>query len=884
MAMNRYGRIYHSDLQFNTLRFPSADARQEFAEKFEQYHAKYDHDGEPPRFESIAAAEANKGVVHDVHEASIDGYSSNQIWEYHNNDNGDRWTHYEPPTTIAPPVIVVERLGEFVDSSTLTRHELSAIFMDMPDEDFQNLLKSVERDGFKDPIIRMIDTQVLDGWHRYRAAKELNLLRKLRFRQWNEQDEGDPAAFVYARNQNRRHHSKAIRAQIAITFHKRFGHGGDRTDASGQNDDLKTRQEIADEVGVSTKTIDRATQIEKSGRAGEVISGEKSASEIITELTVQELSKQLSEEMRDWKQRHAGVSYASKSSLIQAYREQTGSDQEGEATAEELKGILELMREDSKTYALRVRYSQSDERKAYETAKDDYLKARQDFSNKVQEKGIPLSAVIEAAQLHYHRTNIEAMFEASVEMNQDDTLTIETFEDWTGFLRVLYVDVKAAAPWMPKADTDSQVVEEEAEEPLPVKSDKKSKPDKADTDTEGVDSEIKAEFYNAFKDLQGAEQLERYTHLPVGRTPLTYAEAIQTYYEFQTPRIQPNTEPTAEHYAGAAKLMQERPVDFIKQLEGRHYRRIVEEWDNDVLPQLVERYTKHYWGQAKMPAEKLETRIRQAIREAYGFKGRITTQLFDVLFEITEDAHCVLIHLGPEDWHRNGNEIVWAKALYAEFKQSANVDDLKAAADQADAEAEKDLEKACESLSEVVGDFISCFVDDEGFALAEYDKLCDVAAVRFKCDRDTLYQLLYDENVPEHFGVAELTGWEAIVRQMLEAVESNAEWVKELRATDCAQENDKDGVNSNYRIEFLNIGLRDADDNPVSPLKFQFIASRQMDEHPLSEVPDALRAELLKLVERIKGETQSIPETLDNEVLCPDDEADRQAMNSDTEM
>ena len=60
------------------------------------------------------------------------------------------------------------------------------------------------------------------------------------------------------------------------------------------------------------------------------------------------------------------------------------------------------------------------------------------------------------------------------------------------------------------------------------------------------------------------------------------------------------------------------------------------------------------------------------------------------------------------------------------------------------------------------------------------------------------------------------------------------------------------GAKSNYRLEYLSIGLRDADGNSVSPLKFQLIASRQLDEHPLTEVPDALKVELLKLVERLK--------------------------------
>ena len=323
MAANRYGRIYHSDHHFINLRFPSADARRKYAEDFEKYHASHDHDGEAPRFEDTAASaignmEANR--VHDAHSVSIDGYATYEIESYH---NPDRWnsynrSRYRPPTCCVPPVISINRT--FIDSSALTRHELSAIFMDMPEEDFQNLLKSVEKDGFKDPVIRMIDEQVLDGWHRYRAAKELNLLRKLRFQQWKEQDEGDPAAFAYARNQNRRHHTKAIRAQIAVTFAQRFGHGGDRKsdESSRQNDDLKTRKELAKDAGVSERTIDRASQVERLGRADEVIKGKKSATEVITEETKKSLWEQIKPAISEWKKAREGVGYASKSMFIKA--------------------------------------------------------------------------------------------------------------------------------------------------------------------------------------------------------------------------------------------------------------------------------------------------------------------------------------------------------------------------------------------------------------------------------------------------------------------------------------------------------------------------------------------------------------------------------------
>ena len=344
MAMNRYGRIYHSDHHYNTLRFPSADARSEFVEKFDKHHASHDHDGEVPRFENVTAAEANKVKVHDASEVTIDGYASHEIHAYHDR-NDDSYVHYRPPTTIAPLVIVTEMQGAFIDSSTLTRHELSAIFMDMPDEDFQNLLKSVERDGFKDPIIRMIDTQVLDGWHRYRAAKELNLLRKLRFRQWKEQDEGDPAAFVLARNIERRHLTPGQRGQIVVSFNERFGHGGDRKsdEIKTPNGVLKTKQELAKEAGVGTSTIDRAVQVEKSGQAEQVISGEKTAGQVIEEMTIQELWKQINPAISEWKKAREGVGHASKTMFIHATLRWEGLEHNADADVKVLKELLNLL-------------------------------------------------------------------------------------------------------------------------------------------------------------------------------------------------------------------------------------------------------------------------------------------------------------------------------------------------------------------------------------------------------------------------------------------------------------------------------------------------------------------------------------------------------------
>ena len=279
MASTRYGRIYHSDFNYINIKFSSADKRQSFVDGFEEYHASHEHDGEVPRFENISASEAIKEAVHDYEDGkmTIDGYLPHQIEDFHEDKHGGRWVKYEPPTCCVAPLISFNRKVRGAD--TLRRHELSAIFGNMPADDFKSLLESVARDGFMDNVIRIHENKVLDGWHRYRAAKELNLLRKLVFRQWNEKDEGDPAAFVLGRNIERRHLTAGQRAQIVVSFNERFGHGGDRSKSS--NGGLKTREDLAKKAGVGTSTIDRAAQVEKEGKSEVVISGEQTAGEVL---------------------------------------------------------------------------------------------------------------------------------------------------------------------------------------------------------------------------------------------------------------------------------------------------------------------------------------------------------------------------------------------------------------------------------------------------------------------------------------------------------------------------------------------------------------------------------------------------------------------------
>ena len=319
MAANRYGKIWHGDFQRINLRFESSQAREEFRTEFETYHDDHEHDGDRPIFMDITSKEANRGydagsrthgTIHPVKLVSlsegkfiegideqveyvtIDGYTLNEIKAYHNPTGVLRNSWYTPPTTCVAPIIVIG--NAFVDSGTLKRHELSAVFGDMPETDFQSLLESVQADGFIDPIIRIHEGHILDGWHRYRAAQELNLIRRLRFQEWDEDEgkDGDPKAFVLARNIERRHLNPSQRAQIVVTFNERFNRGNidaQRHDSDSPNGEPKTRQELAQEAGVGTRTIDRAVAVEKAGQSAAVISGDKTPGQIEREAKLEQL-------------------------------------------------------------------------------------------------------------------------------------------------------------------------------------------------------------------------------------------------------------------------------------------------------------------------------------------------------------------------------------------------------------------------------------------------------------------------------------------------------------------------------------------------------------------------------------------------------------------
>ena len=741
MAANRYGRIYHSDHHYINLRFASVDARREFAKKFEAYHASHDHDGEPPRFEDTAASvignpEANR--VHDAHSVSMDGYATYEIEDYH---NPTRWntynqSRYRPPTCCVAPLISVNRT--FVDSSELTRHELSAIFMDMPDEDFQNLLKSVEAEGFKDPIIRMIDEQVLDGWHRYRAAKELNLLRKLRFQQWDEKDEGDPYVFVMARNIHRRHYTPGQRAQVIVEANNWLERGdadSQKGDPSNDGSQPKSTAELAKETKVGTRTIERAKRVSQAGRADEVISGEKTAGQVITEETIKSLWEEINPAISEWKKDREGVGHASKSMFIKASLRWEGLPSDTKTDVKVLKILLNLLTTTETNILEELVRKQLSGKSLWDDAEETEATEQQATEQPQQtaeerEANTDLKRKQQAVKSIWDK-RIEAARDYTGDADSELNLNVTLPELEKGFVK--------SEEHAYCADAFQSAIRRTSETSFNICLEKTLS---SDVSLEALSAEYKALSTYALDILQWKRQAW-----------------IQQLIDKKKAKAEPPAEP-------------EPDMDAL--------------WEafNKRLPKWKAKYAESGYK---------ENDLIQAATEAELFDAYRIYRESDQTGEATAEEIADLTDLMKR-----------ASYPYAHTLRNMLRDNQNAGKMDTD-DTETDLETALNALMEAVAKFDECFLHDSDFHSDDYSKLCDLAAAEFECDRDILYQILFDEDCPEKFGVAELRYYETIVRRMIQAVEMNAEWVQRLQAEVSAKERLVTAVEEDTSLEDLNL-------------------------------------------------------------------------------
>ena len=144
------------------------------------------------------------------------------------------------------------------------RHPLSEAWGDMPKEEFDALVEDVRANGVHEAIALHPDGRVLDGWHRYQAAlitgknpPHITIMT-------------DPADYVISKNNHRRHQTAAQRT-ASILIVREWAPPGRPVD----DPDVKvhTREEIANEAGVSVGTVDEVKRGFKEGFEEEIRKG-----------------------------------------------------------------------------------------------------------------------------------------------------------------------------------------------------------------------------------------------------------------------------------------------------------------------------------------------------------------------------------------------------------------------------------------------------------------------------------------------------------------------------------------------------------------------------------------------------------------------------------
>ena len=162
---------------------------------------------------------------------------------------------------------------------------------EMDPERFQDMVASVEQIGFSDPVIYLYEDMILDGAHRYEVAKTLARVRELTFRTL----EGDPIAFVIARNGARRHLTPVQMAARIVACREWAETGRPRkpepgatssegNPESGGSTGPTTVAAIAAQAGVSERTVRQIKAAEKAELGEAIRSGQlspKSAAERI---------------------------------------------------------------------------------------------------------------------------------------------------------------------------------------------------------------------------------------------------------------------------------------------------------------------------------------------------------------------------------------------------------------------------------------------------------------------------------------------------------------------------------------------------------------------------------------------------------------------------
>ena len=155
------------------------------------------------------------------------------------------------------------------DKKAVQLHPLCKLFPEYSEDEFEGLRSSIEQNGQIDPTV-LLDGQILDGRHGYRACLELGIVPK--FITFEEIGfKGTPLDYVLSKNLHRRHLTTRQRAAVAADIANM--RQGERTDLEPcRNSGKVTQAEAAKTMGVSRDSVQVAKKIrEESSEAFEEV-------------------------------------------------------------------------------------------------------------------------------------------------------------------------------------------------------------------------------------------------------------------------------------------------------------------------------------------------------------------------------------------------------------------------------------------------------------------------------------------------------------------------------------------------------------------------------------------------------------------------------------
>ena len=152
----------------------------------------------------------------------------------------------------------------------LTRHPLSALWGDIPEAEFAEMVEEFRRAPTRQ-MITLYEDKILDGWHRYRMCLDVGIEPF-----FNPLPEGqDPVTFVITRNAHRRHLTR-IQYRVGILMSRGIRGQGEYDRGKGAESAYlpPSIQQHIDQYGGSHRGWMDALTIVKAGYGPKVMAGE----------------------------------------------------------------------------------------------------------------------------------------------------------------------------------------------------------------------------------------------------------------------------------------------------------------------------------------------------------------------------------------------------------------------------------------------------------------------------------------------------------------------------------------------------------------------------------------------------------------------------------